>query len=111
MKYYVIYGEDDEDISEDEEVHQHQEEGEASCMNKKMLKPSPHTQSSPRLPFDVRPQAAGELKFEMLDAHPLASDSDAEDESEAKAKIANSDEKDWLVSICNLKTNIRLQFF
>lgn len=43
MKYYVIYGEDDEDISENEEVHQHQESGEASCMNKKTLKPCPHT--------------------------------------------------------------------
>ena len=65
-----------------------------SCMNKKMLKPSPHTQSSPCLPLDVLPQAAGELKFEMFDAHPAASDSDAEDESETKAKVANSDEKD-----------------
>jgi len=46
------------------------------------------------LPFDVRPQAAGDLKFEMLGVHAAASDSDAEDESEEKAVVANSDEKD-----------------
>lgn len=92
MKYYVIYGEDDEDISENEEVHQHKEEGEASCMNK--LKLRPHTRTNPCLPFDVRPQAAGDLKFEMLGVHAAASNSDAEDESEDKAVVANSDEKD-----------------
>lgn len=47
------------------------------------------------MPFDVRPQAAGDLKFEMLGVHAAASDSDAEDESEEKAVVANSDEKDW----------------
>jgi hypothetical protein len=29
-KYYVVYGEEDDDVSENEEQHQHQESGEVS---------------------------------------------------------------------------------
>lgn len=29
-KYYVIYGEEDDDVSENEETHQHEESGEVS---------------------------------------------------------------------------------
>lgn len=32
-KYYVVYGEEDDDISEDEEKHEHEETGEVSWHN------------------------------------------------------------------------------
>lgn len=85
MKYYVVYGEEDDAISEDEEECRHETE-----------QAHPLPPCSPRPSTSEPDQAAGEANFEMLGKE--APDSEAEDEeNEKEAVVINTPKQETII--------------
>ena len=105
-KYYVIYGEEEDDISENEEQHQHQESGEVSWPNASLIS----IQCPKSCRFSVSPpEATEEVSFKMLGQEGGDSESEEDDEKEKEAEQVNVAEKDCgivqgLVGIYNIST-------
>ena len=90
-KYYVVYGEEDDEMSENEEQHQHQESGEVSWHDVSSISipnvHSCHISASP-------PEATEEVTFRMLGQEEGDSESEEDDEKEKEAEQINVAEKD-----------------
>ena len=97
-KYYVVYGEEDDDISENEETHLHEESGEVTWLN--IAQHNQHRCLPPKLQglhasIAIRPEATERVDFTMIGQHG-DSESEEDDETEQKAEQINTAEKDWL---------------
>lgn len=93
-KYYVIYGEEDDDVSENEETHQHEESGEVSRHNIGSCYPCPHLSFPSMASLCITPQATEQLAFNRLGEDHGDSESEEDDEKEKQAEQINVAEKD-----------------
>lgn len=102
-KYYVIYGEEEDDISENEEEHKHEETGEVPWHLFRIAFCSyPNLQASmvTATSKSTIPEAAEDLSFRMLGPED-PDQSEVDDEEEKEAEQVNSAAKDWECIVLN----------